>query len=466
MGRNRPHLVTKPLLAALSFVLPAGAAILRPLGLDAEQCWLLGTLVQVILAWSASLTHRDIASAYLILSFLFIGKADFRQVLNFPLSPNFVLIVSSFLLSAAIVKSGLADRLAHLTFSRFARSPRELVRFSFVAGAALIFLIPQPFPRVIIMASLYSGFLARTELPARERSVLLLSVFVASTTTSMLFLNGDIVLNNAALGFAGVSLGFAGWIEYMFLPSAAVSLLAYVAFVLLFRVGKEPFASARVPSAPSSGERSAPEGAKALTRGEIKVAVLTVVVILLWLTEPIHSISAAWSAAIVVVALYAARCLEFKDLKEVNLSLILFLTAAFAIGKVLDANGIAAKLNEHLCRLLPPRGSAFFFPTLALLVMALHLLLGSSITTLSVLIPSLVETTAGLAPPIVIALLAYTAVNMQYFFPIHHVTIMIGAGRGYYSQRETLRFGLVLVPIVLLSVSFLLIPWWKLIGAL
>ena len=462
---KKPPLILKPLWAALSFALPLGAFFARPLGLNAEQSLLLGVLVQVILAWSANLVHRDLASAYLVLWFLFVGKATPVQVLNFPLSENFVLIASAFLLSAAISKTGLADRLARMAFSKFARSPRSLVRFSYIVGGALIFLIPQPFPRVIIMASLYTSFLSKTRLDEETKAVLQFSIFTAATVTSMLFLNGDIVLNNAVLGFAGVSLSFVEWIAKMTVPALAVTVLSYLAFVRVFHISKRPFAEIASDSASPEAPAGIEEPSGKLSRDEIKVAILTVVLIALWISEPLHSLSAAWAAAIIVAALFAVGILKIRDFREINLSLIVFLTAAFSIGKVLAVNGIAQSLNERLFRLLPDFGSLWYFPVLALLVMALHMMLGSCVTTLSLVIPSLVMAMEGALPAVYAAFFAYSIVNMQYLLPIHQVTIMIGAGKGYYSQKQTMRFGVVQIGLVLVSISFIFVPWWKLIGA-
>lgn len=452
-----------PLPTALSFILPAAAAFVRPFGLDVTQSVLLGVLLQVIAAWSAGFVRRELASGYLLVCFLLVGEAAPAQVFTFPLSSNFVLIAASFLLSAAITNSGLADRLAALTFSRFTRSPRDLVRFSFAAGIAFVFLVPQPFPRTVIMASLYTGFLAGKPLPEREKSALLFSIFAASTVTSMLFLSGDVVLNNAALGLAGTSLSFVGWIVMMFVPSAVLTVALYAAFIAVFRIGKEPF-----PADTDPASRSEPASARsaALTAPERKAAIVTAAVILLWLAEPLHGVPAAWSAAAAVAALFALRVLRLRDLKELNPSLVLFLTAAFSIGKVLSANGIGGVLNAHLFRLLPPPASALYFTGIAIFGMILHMVLGSSVTTLSIVIPSLVLETQGTVPAVTTALLAYVIVSTHYLLPIHHVTVMIGAGKGYYSQRETLTFGLVLSLLVPAAAALLYIPWWRVIGAL
>jgi len=244
-----------------------------------------------------------------------------------------------------------------------------------------------------------------------------------------------------------------------------ISALSYFAFVRVFLISKEPFSGPDLSmnkETISDGKDAAGSG---LSKDEIKVAVLTTILIALWISEPLHTISAAWCAAAVVAALFAVRILRIKDFGEINLSLILFLTAAFSIGKVLAVNGIAQRMNEQLFRILPDSGSFLFFPVISILVMTLHLILGSCVTTLSLVVPSLVGALEGTMPAVLAAFIAYSIVNMQYLLPIHQVTIMIGAGKGYYSQKETILFGLVQSAIVLVAISCILGPWWTLTKA-
>ncbi|MBU0929074.1 MAG: anion permease [Spirochaetes bacterium] len=458
------RLVPRPLYAVASFSMPVASFLARPLGLGPEASFLLGILAQVIVAWTAGFVHRDVASCWLLACFALVGEAGPSQVLTFPLSGNFILIASAFLLSVAISKSGLADRMVRRAFSRFARSPRGLVRFSFVAGAALALFIPQPFPRVIVLSSLYAGFMADKAVPDRERRAVLLSVFVASTGTSMLLRGGDVVLNNAALSLAGASLSYGRWAVLMLAPSLLVTALSYAAIVALFKVSSASFP---VPS----GDGRADEAARGARRprlppSEARVAAVTAALVVAWMSEGLHGVPAAVSAAAAVAILFLTRSIGLRDLKAVNPSLMLFLTAAFSIGKVLAANGIAERLDGLLLRALPPSSSPSYFLAMAVLVMALHFVLGSSLTTMSVAIPSLVAATAGAVPSELVGLFAYSVITMQYFLPIHHVTVMIGAGEGYFEQKDIAALGAVMAVVVPLYAAYALAPWWRLVGAM
>ncbi|MBN2874642.1 MAG: SLC13 family permease [Spirochaetales bacterium] len=451
----------RPILALATFCLPFGAMVLRPLELDIARSFLLGTLAQVVIAWASGYTARTVASLWLIAVFLFVGNAPVALVLAFPLSENFLLIASAFLLAAAVSGSGLSTRLIRVAFGRFAASPRAMIGFSFVAGTILSVFIPQPFPRVIVLSSLYASYLAGTDCNDRERRALLLSVFVASTGTSMLTLTGDVVLNGAALGLTGSSMTYLRWAELMLVPSLVVTLASYVAIVGLFRVSNRRFSGYEA----STGGSGLSGAFAPLSIREKTVALVAVALVAAWMSGSVHGVSAAWCGIIAVAVLFALKAISFRDLREIDPALMLFLTAAFSIGPTLASNGIAERLNDAVLLALPGASSPWYFPGMVVVVMGLHLVLGSALTTMSVAIPALAIATADVIPPELVGLLVYSVITMQYVLPVHHVTIMMGAGKGYYGQRDTVAFGLVMALVMPLYVTFILVPWWRLVGA-
>ena len=468
---NKPRIFTaKTFLGLATFCIPALCLLFRPFSFTAAQSLLLGALLQCILCWATNLVGRGIVSTYLLLCFLFIGSAKPLQVFSFIFAPtelfsrnflflseNFIFIFSSFLLSTAITKSGLADRLARTAFVKFAKTPVSVVRFSFIAGTLLIFLIPQSFPRVMVMASLYLSFFDRIKISPKMKSALLFSIFVATLAGIPLFINGDIIMSYAALGFAGTTLSYLGWLKYMFVPSFLLMVVMYFIFNLLFGIKKEQFELLEK----KQDDKGIAESSSKLLPNEKKVIVTSAVLIILWITEGLHGIASAHVAGLIVIALFLLRVLSLPDLKVVNFSLMMYLTAAFSIGRVLSANGMAGVINSYVFRLLPDANSIFYYVVMALVIMVLHFILGSVFTTLSIVIPTLISLPGS--DPIMMTLLAVSLVNTQCFMPFHHVTLLIGAGKGYYSQKETFKFGICMFFVMMLYIPFVLNQWWRIV---
>lgn len=458
---------------ALTLLLPVAMVLTRPLGMTAGQSFVLGSLFTVIAWWGTGWVKRNIASAMLLLVFLLFGHTPVVQIFNFPLSGNIVMIVAAYLLSEGIVQSGAVDSLSDYLLSTYCKTYAHMVTASFVLCTVLIFAIPQPFPRVVLLAAIYINFLRERPENEERKKVLLFSIFVAATVTSLMFVNGDVIVNCAAVEFGDLELSFASWARYMTVPTMIASALTALLFIAVFRRELQgpiegPGAQAELPAG-SDADVSLPAGSGAKAAFSVgpegkRALAVTAVVVLLWLTEPLHGIGAASVAAIGVAGMFAVRVLKLKHFKVVSPGLMLFLTAQFAIGRVLVASGIAGHIRIALTHMLPAPEHALFLPALVLALMALHMVMGSVITALSFSIPMLIAMTEGLYSPELIALLVLVSVAWHFLLPFHHVTLVIGFGSGFYDNRHVLRFGAALTIFVFASVFLLYIPWWKLTG--
>lgn len=71
-----------------------------------------------------------------------------------------------------------------------------------------------------------------------------------------------------------------------------------------------------------------------------------------------------------------------------------------------------------------------------LTVVLLHTVLGSNITTMSVVVPGLMSIGAGVAPPLPLMFLICIAVCSQFLLPFHHVILLLGEGDRCYSTMS------------------------------
>ncbi len=162
--------------------------------------------------------------------------------------------------------------------------------------------------------------------------------------------------------------------------------------------------------------------------------------------------------------MFGFRILKPKDIKKVNIGLLLFLTTAFSIGTVLKESGISSLIFSSVLSFMPRSNSFLYLMAIVLIIMLLHMFIGSSITTLSVAIPSLIQMTSEVLNPIIVVLISYVAVNIHYILPFQHVTIMIGAANKFYSDKIVVRFGLLMTLVTITSIFLFYIPWWSFMG--
>lgn len=440
----------------LSLLLPAFILINQPLKMNINQSIIISSLVLILIWWTTNMVNRSFASIFLLIIFLFFGDTPPRIIFRFALSSDFYLIILSFLLSQGIVNSNIANRFSNFFLNKYGNTGVKLVRMSFFLGFLLMFIIPQPFSRVILLASIYSKFLEDKDIDNKTKQILILSIFVASTAVSMFVLNGDIILNYSIFQAANTSMSSNQWIRYMSLPTLFTTILIYVSYVLTWRKNLKNV----------DFSKNEIENLGKLTKNEKIVAVLMLSVAILWMTEGFHGINSAIIALIATIIMFGYKIIDKKDLNSVNLNLMIFLIAAFSIGGVMSSSGVANKLYSQLLNILnfSDNYNIFIF-TIILITMILHMILGSSVTAISIVSPGLIELTGGRINVHVLMFLIYITVNIHYILPFHQATIMVGSGK-YYDSKLILKFGIVSTFIVFIAVFLFYLPWWKFIEVL
>lgn len=446
----------KYIKTGICVVLPLLVVLLNPLALATVQNLLLAAIVLGIALWATELADRTLVSVALLVIFAATAApagVTLQRIFSFPLSANFLTIVSSFLLSAGVVNSGVAKKLANDFLNRYCSNLVHLVIAAGLLNAFLAAVIPQPVPRITLLGSIYFVLLKEQNVTAEQRRAVLMSVFVMATSTAMILKNGDVVLNAAALSINNVDLTQMEWLRYMTLPSILTSVL--LAAVYIFYQKKHLHASIVM-------DRSKSEP---LTRQGKITCLLMVIIVVLWVTESVHGISQAYVSLAGVAIMFLLGILKVPDLKSVKIGLLLFLTAEFALGNVLADSGIAASISEILLRVMPSSDNVYLpLLLLTLSIYVLHTLFGGAMGALAVSLPIVNALWGNVLGPEVISLTALVLVTCHYVFPYNQMTILVGYGQKYYEFRDVMRFAVVLTILVTVMIFGIYLPWWKLTG--
>ncbi|GEM_PF-311639 len=437
-----------------------GLTVINPLGLELKQQIVFGSLLLTVLSWAFQAISQSVAATFLLIMFSVFGMTPLQQVFKFPLSDNFVTIAMSFLMSQAIVNSGIAARLADTLLARFVRKPMDLIWVGIASNFLLMFLIPQPFSRTILLAAIFVEYIKRHKLPSATSEIIMLNLFVTAVTTLMMFLTADVILNNFAVEMSGTDISWFEWAKWMAVPSFVTTLIMSG---LLIIMNRKVFEVALGRPSAKNGEPD-PEhivSHSPLRRSEKIVLALVLATVGLWMTESMHGISSAWVAVACVAGLAVfTGTLKFKDLKSLNFPLMLFLTAAFSIGSVMQSSGISAAMFS-VFRMDALVGTAWFVPAIIGLNAVIHQLVGSTVTSLSITVPGLRAIAGEALNPIAIMFMSYVTVNLHYFLPFQQIVLLIGIE--HYSPKHILKIGVVMTVLTPIIVLLLYRPWFMLV---
>lgn len=460
----KPFFVIKwrPLFIILAVIVLV--SLLNPFGLVGTQHIVFGALLFAVGSWATNALDRSLTSILLIVLFLIFGKTPSLSILGYVWSDVILLIATSSLLSVALGKNAWLRTILHRFVQKTTK--RNLIFYitPYVLGTILIFVIPQAFARVVLLAGLYAALMRKDDDLKEQRHAVFFQIYLAVTVTYMLFSNGDVVLNYAALTFAGedVSAALMGlpWLKMMGVPTLVLAIAMLVLTRILFKKS--------LPSQPAllfEQDVVTEKPDKLSGRKDAIGLILMIVVMVFWATEGMHGIAGWIPAFVAVIALFVMTRLDKSDLAAINPRFLIFLIAVFNIGQVLRNSGVMDAIMRTLERIIPEGGTFIFLPTLVLVTMLLHMFLGSAVATLSVVIPIILPlaVVTGVSP-IQMTLALYVTANMHFILPFHHATMMIGVGRGHVKDRHMLRYGLVMSVGIFLVVFGLYFPWWSLVA--
>lgn len=185
---------------------------------------------------------------------------------------------------------------------------------------------------------IYREYFARINLSEPLRTALLFGLYYFSILINMSMIRGDIILNGALSSMAGLTVDEGVWAAYMLAPTLAYLLAAVLLYRFLFRRVLRTF-----PHSPAqTAERVQ------LTGSERRNLVFLLAVVVLWATEDFHPLTGTLVVAAATALMFPLGLLRLPDVKAINVKLLIFLTAAFAIGGTLKSCGVADRLFSLL----------------------------------------------------------------------------------------------------------------------
>ena len=373
------------------------------------------------------------------------------------------LIIGAYLIAGAVKDSGLGERIAYKFIISFVTSFKSIIIAIFILTFILSLLIPHPWPRAFLIMSVMAVVIKSANIPREDAVKIGFSVFAASVPVSLIFLTGDAAINPLAVQQSGVALGWLEWFKLMGPPNIIVSIITCLMILVLFKplqeitINKEDMRAKLEAMGPMSGK-------------EVRTAFWITLAIILWMTDAMHGIEIGWVTIVIAVMMsmpLVGEILTPASWSGVPLHVLIFLTAAVAIGRVGGATGMNAWIAQTVLPSTVPTDPYILAAFIATVSIIIHMLLGSVIAVMGIVIPAMVAFTSQMGiTPLVPALIAYSAVATHYILPFQHLNMLVGLGddNGMYTQKETIRLGIPFIIVIYIMTVLIEVPYWSLLG--
>ncbi|RRD93478.1 SLC13 family permease [Clostridiales bacterium COT073_COT-073] len=458
----------KKIISLLAGLLVAAIIMFIPLNNinpAAQTC--LALSLMTVVWWATNLAQSGFISGIYLVCLIIFGVAAPDLVLKaWYGSSTMWLVIGAYMIAGAVKDSGLGERLAYAFIKKFVRSYNGIIISIFALTLILSLLIPHPWPRAFLIMSVMAVVIKSAAIPKTDASKIGFTVFAASVPVSLIFLTGDSVINPLAASYAGAGMAdsWLGWFKYMGIPAMISAIITLVLILILFKPSRPVIINLQEISAKQSALGP-------MTTIEKRTLIWIILAIILWLTDSIHGINIGWVTFGIAMCMslpLVGEVLTVKSWSQVPVHVLVFLTAAIAIGTVGGATGMNAWIAKTVLPESLPGNLIILALLISLIAVLIHMLMGSVIAVMGVLIPSLLIFTENMAiAPLFVSFTVYLAIASHYILPFHHLNMLVGQGEenGMYTSKETIRLGIPLTAAVFIQILIAVI-WWKSLGVI
>jgi anion transporter len=450
---------------ALVFAVVTLLLWLPPAGLEPRTARFLAVLAGGTILWAWGAFPDYVVALGMGIAWVLFRVAPTATVFGGFATSTWFLMLGILGLAAALARSGLLYRITLVAVRRFPPTFTGQVSALLTAGVVSTVLIPSVQARVTFLGPVILGLADTLRYPARSRGStgLALAAFTGFCLATTLFLTGTptcllawralpeatraevswLAWLQAVLVLEGVSLGVAlAWISWRYRPverSPVRETRLHAQLVLL--------------GPPSRDER--------LT------ALVTLIVLAGWITQPWHGIDPAWLTLAGLCLLLALQVLDRTALQaQVDWSFLLFMGMAFSLADLVAHVGadawFAARAREVLGELTTP-AAALTAAILITVAVRFALPWQTAVPLVTVALSPFAQA-AGLSP-FIMALVALKAGNV-FLLPQqspYYLTLYYGTEERAFGHREARPFAWVYAGAVL--AGFLLsLPYWRALG--
>lgn len=455
--------ITKREIGFLAGIAVALIVWFAPLpGIEGNAKLMLAFALMTVVWWALQIAQNGYTAGVLLALMCIFQLDEPAEIFYAWTGTTMWLVIGAYLIANAVKTSGLGERIAYSYMLRFVTGFRSIIIGIFALTAILSLLIPHPWPRAFLIMAVMAVIIQSSGISKADAVKIGFAVFAASVPCSLIFITGDAVINPLAASYAGGA-DFVTWLKVMGVPAIIMSIITLILFLALYR-----------PERDYSIDKDAIRGKLAdmgkMSGVEVKTIVWVLIAIVLWFTESIHGIDIGWVTFAVGMLMSMPIIGDLnaaKDWSAVPIHVLVFLTAAMAIGHV----GADTGMNAWIASFMPTSVPDNMFIIAAIIValsFAVHMLLGSVIAVMGVAVPAILAFAQPLGiDPMVATMICYMAVAAHYLFPFQHLNTLVGASpdTGNYTQKETLKLGIALIPVLFLM-GWVMVGWFGVIGML
>ncbi|MCX5838186.1 MAG: SLC13 family permease [Deltaproteobacteria bacterium] len=435
-------------------------ALPTPAGLSVAGQRVLAVAVMAIGLWCTDAIPAAVTGILLVIALVLSGGvAGFPEALVGFAEPVAYFLVGVLTIGLAVLRSGLAERVARFFLRHSRGRSRALYLQMLLSFPLLTILLPSATTRTGILVFVYEQALDLGHVPrgAPLAKAIMLALSSINRLASTVLLTGGITPVLAASLIGGISWG--RWLALMCVPYGILLVVGAVLIYLLHRKGFNAPLSPLPTTEP-----------KPLSGKEIRTLAITLGASLLWLTDAWHH----WNPALPAILAWACLLtpgigvLSWKEFETgFGWANFFVIASSLSLARALASSGAGVWIAETIVRGMPEFSQQPILVVVVLLLAAalLRLLIPNIAGFLATTIPIAMSIGAATGlNPVICGLSVMIAGDAVLYYPAQSASSLVVYERGHLTAAEIFRFGLWMTLAAYLVVLFVALPYWQAIG--
>jgi len=423
--------------------------------------WLTTLVIAItILLWASARLPEYLTALLFFAAATLLNIAPTSTIFSGFASSAFWLVLSGFVLGAAIRKVGLAQRWANYLVVPLSQSWPRMVVGTLVLTYLLALVMPSNMGRIALLMPVVLAMGERAGIKAGSRGSIGLALAVGFGTfqlsASILPANvPNLVLSGAAENAYQIHLQWLPWwLLHMPVVGIGKGMILAAAILFLFRAQPQPVRHR--------------DQLEPLSRSEWRLMGLLAITLLLWMTDSLHGLPAAWVglAAACICLLPRIGFLSGEDFASgVNFRTCIYIAGILGVATVVVDSGLGRLIANLLLSVLPLQDHASFgnFAVLNALVSLLNFVLtANGVPAMVTPIAQELANASGFSLMSVVMMQVFAYATPLLPYQASPVVVAMGLG------NVPAKAGLQLCVLVFIFSVLLLLPldylWFRLLG--
>lgn len=456
------------------------ALLFHPEGLTQEGCYVLAVLAGAIVWWIVGVLPEFATALIMVALFALVARIPATTSFNFFANPIWWLLVGAFAMGLGMRATGLLERMALAIVSRFPSSFAAQAIGFFACGTVLGPLIPSMAAKASLLAplSMEVSEVLGYKNQGKQATGLFLAMFTGIQTAAPLFISASIV-GYTLLGLLPESVqqqfDFVHWFLAALPWFVPIAILNLVLLVVLYRPRKKPAGheAAQEDSSASGDHRDDIMKKRRelgpMSASEKRMAVITALTVLLWITQGIHGIPAWIPAVGALVAMTAFGIINKHNFGPgIGWGSLIFIGIVLGLGQVFSEAGITDWIVDVFTPTVMQLASNpyLFVVGIAVITLLARFLIVSQTAFLNIFMVFVIPIATSLGiNPWIIGMASYAVINtwfVKYQNPIYLAAFYSVDGK----MAKHSALAAYCVPYTVLCVACLLlaVPFWQAMG--